>query len=113
MGNSKLKEGTKYDKGKVKYSTMPIHALQEVLKAFTYGADKYEAYNYSKGMDHTRYIDATLRHINAYLLGEDIDESGNTHLSHAVASLMMLMDNKVIGTGTDNRNPNYGKSKRD
>lgn len=105
----KLVEGTKYDNGKPKYSTVPIHAMNQVMQAFTYGANKYEAYNYSKGMDYTRYIDATLRHINAWLLGEDIDESGNTHLSHAVASLMMLMDNIAIGSGTDNRNPNYKK----
>ena len=96
MSKDKLQEGTKYDTGKSKYSTVPIHAMNQVMQAFTYGADKYEAYNYSKGMDHTRYIDAALRHINAYLLGEDIDESGNTHLSHAVASLMMLMDNIEI-----------------
>jgi hypothetical protein len=107
-----LIEGTKYDYGKIRYSTVPNYALEEVIQAFTYGADKYEAYNYSKGMNYTRYIDAALRHINAYLRGEDIDESGNTHLSHAVASLMMLMDNIKIGSGNDDRNPNYGiKSK--
>lgn len=109
MSKDKLQEGTKYDNGKPKYSTVPVHAMNQVMQAFTYGANKYEAYNYSKGMDYTRYIDAALRHINAWLLGEDIDESGNTHLSHAVASLMMLMDNIEIGSGTDNRNKNYKK----
>lgn len=106
---SKLKEGVKFDQGKRRYSTVPIHALNSVTDVFTYGADKYEAYNYSKGMDHTRYIDAALRHINSYLTGEDIDESGNPHLAHAACSIMMALDNILIGTGTDDRNPNYGK----
>ena len=41
----KLKEGMKFDGGKHRYSTMPIHAIKSVMDVFTYGANKYEAYN--------------------------------------------------------------------
>lgn len=101
--------GKKYDHQKPKYSTVPTLAMKEVMKAFTYGATKYGKHNYSGGMEYSRYVDAAIRHINAFLECEDIDESGNTHLSHAVASLMMLMDNIALGTGTDDRNKTYNE----
>lgn len=105
-----LKEGTKFDTGKPRYTTMPILATQSVMDVFTYGANKYEAYNYSKGMKHTRYIDAAIRHINAYLIGEDIDESGNPHLAHAACSILMALDNILLKVGNDDRNHNYKKA---
>lgn len=104
-----MSRAKKYDQEKPKYSIMPVLAVNEVMKAFTYGASKYGKYNYSGGMEYSRYVDAAIRHINDFLACEDIDESGNTHLSHAVASLMMLMDNIALGTGTDDRNSNYHK----
>jgi len=103
----KMSKAKKYDQAKPKYHVVPTYALEEVMKAFTYGADKYGAFNYSGGMEYSRYINAAIRHINDFLQGENIDESGNTHLSHAVASLMMLMDNMAIRAGTDDRNPKY------
>lgn len=99
----------KFDSGKPRMSTVPQLALMEVAKVFTYGANKYAAHNYSKGMEYSRYIDACHRHINAYLTGEDIDESGCYHIGHAIASLMMLMDNQLTKTGNDDRNETYKK----
>jgi len=108
MGKDKA---VKFDQGKKMYSTIPLKALQGVTDAFTYGANKYGKYNYSNGMEYSRYVDACMRHLNAWLLGENIDESGNTHLSHAIASLMMLEENQLSETGTDDRN--YGKKRKD
>ena len=54
--------------------------------------------------------DAAQRHINKYLLNEDIDdESGLYHLAHAVACLLMLLDNDLIGSSIDDRNKSYKK----
>ena len=102
-----MQKAKKHDQEKPRYSTVPIAALNDVIKSFTYGAQKYDDYNYSKGMNHSRYLNAAMRHINAYWMGEDMDESGNTHLANAVASLLMLMDSKITGVGTDDRNPKY------
>ena len=104
------KGSTKYDEGKPMYTSVPLLALEEITKVFTYGANKYAKYNYSLGSPYTRYIDAALRHINAFLKGEDIDESGYLHLAHAAASIMVTLDNIKADNGTDDRNPNYKRN---
>lgn len=93
----------KNDRAKVSYSDLPPIALEQVAKAFNYGAEKYSKFNYMKGMEYLRYYDACFRHLQEWRKGNDMDESGNTHLSHAVASLLMLMENINLSTGTDNR----------
>lgn len=93
---------------KPKMSLIPQLALVEVAKVFGYGANKYTEYNFSKGSDKTVYTDAALRHINSYLLNKDLDEeSGLSHLAHAISNLMMLLDNDLNKASIDNRNKSY------
>lgn len=82
----------KNDAGKAPLSMLPIEGLREAAKAFAYGAKKYSRGNFrSSSMAWSRLTDAALRHITSFANGEWIDpESGNSHLSHALASLMML-----------------------
>lgn len=83
--------GNKLDANKPKVSLIPSEAILEMAKAFTYGAAKYEADNFKKGIAYRRLIDATLRHVLAIADNEDVDqESGNLHVGHALASLAML-----------------------
>jgi hypothetical protein len=86
--------GTKHDQGKPQFRLIPQHALLEVAKVMTFGAQKYEPNNWMMVQNgHDRYIDAAQRHINAHLRGEMIDpESGFHHLSHAICSLMMAQE---------------------
>lgn len=97
----------KYDSGKPDFTLIPQEALLEVAKVFTYGANKYGVFNYSEGMEYRRYIAAAQRHINQWLRGEDLDEIGTNHLSNAIASLMMVLDNQKTNKGIDNRNKVY------
>ncbi len=82
----------KNDAGKPPLSMIPREALEEMAKAFAYGAAKYSRGNFRQsGMKWSRLTDAALRHITAFANGEWLDpESGNSHLSHALASLAML-----------------------
>lgn len=82
----------KHDSGKAPLSMIPREALEEAAKAFGYGASKYSRGNFRQSaMAWSRLTDAALRHITAFANGEWIDaESGNSHLSHALASLCML-----------------------
>ncbi len=102
-------ETKKFDEGKPDFTLIPQEALLEVAKVFTHGAAKYGRWNYSLGTDYTRYIAAAQRHINQWLRGEDIDEISTNHLSNAIASLMMVLDNQKTGKGIDNRNKVYKK----
>lgn len=73
------------------------HALGLVATVMAYGAEKYEKDNWklATGTDIDRYLDAALRHLSAHCSGELIDEeSGNSHMSHALTSLMMYTELK-------------------
>jgi len=94
----------KNDADKPKFTQIPPDVVLDIAKAFTYGDNKYGGYNYSKGMEWCRLVDASQRHILSFLTGEDIDESGNHHIDHAIASLIMLKHNINRNIGIDNRN---------
>lgn len=97
----------KNDQGKPSYTSMPQLALLEVVKQFTYGKEKYGKYNYSGDMDISRYLDALWRHLNQYLTGEDIDESGAHHLACVACNALMALDSILTSKGVDDRNKNY------
>jgi hypothetical protein len=102
--------GTKHDNGKPDLSLVPYSFLMEVAKALMYGEKKYGRYNFEKGFPTHRLLSAALRHIWAYVNGEDKDpESGLSHLAHAGASLAMLVRCLELGTATDTRSPNRSK----
>jgi hypothetical protein len=104
-----MDEFKKFDQGKPKFTMIPQLALKEVAKVFTHGADKYGEFNYSGNGDVLRYIDALHRHINQYLTGEDIDESGVHHLACVAANALMALDGIINNSINDNRNKAYLK----
>jgi hypothetical protein len=90
-------EGMKFDNGKPDYSLLPFAAVDEVVKVLTYGAAKYDRFNWEK-VDAVRYQAATMRHFSTHMQGEKIDpESGISHLAHAICSLLYLLDFELKG----------------
>ena len=86
-------KGTKNDQGKPRLAFIPAKAVFGIGQAFEYGAKKYADWNYKKGLSATRLSSALLRHVFAWLGGEDKDpESGLLHLYHAGACVCMLID---------------------
>lgn len=92
-------EGRKFDNGKPMMSLVPPWALEEIAKVMTMGAKKYAKDNWKLVPDgRQRYIDAMLRHINAFQKGEINDpEMGTHHLAHAACCLMFILDSDVSG----------------
>lgn len=86
--------GRKFDGGKLQYGLLPPHALQDVVKVLTFGAEKYEIDNWKRVPEaKRRYFDAAQRHLWAYKAGEMNDpETGVNHLAHAVCCLMFIND---------------------
>jgi hypothetical protein len=109
--DSKLEEaianpGTaiKFDQEKPDYSLLPPLPIDEVAKVWTFGKKKYASYNWAKGFAWSRPLAAALRHIFAFLRGEDRDpESGLLHLAHAICCLMMVIEFQITKTGVDDR----------
>ena len=88
-------KAVKHDNGKIRMELLPPNALEEIAKVFTFGANKYEEWNYIKGegLSYSRVYGAALRHLNAWYKGELTDkETNESHLAHAGCCIMMLME---------------------
>lgn len=79
-------------------------ALEEIAKALDFGKQKYGEWNYRGGFKWCRLTGSLLRHVYAWLKREDKDpETGLSHLAHAGANILMLLDHEILGLGEDNR----------
>lgn len=84
---------------------VPSTALVRIAMVMKLGAERYGAYNWrEKDVAATVYVDAAERHMRAWLDGEHTDvESGQSHLAHAAACMMILLDAMDNGGLIDNR----------
>jgi hypothetical protein len=65
--------------------------LVTAARVFEYGAEKYAAWNWAKGMNWSVPIGFALRHLYAILHGDEIDsESGQPHIGHVYCNVIML-----------------------
>jgi hypothetical protein len=92
---------------KAPMSTVSAPVLAEVGVAMLEGAAKYGRHNYrAVGVQSSVYYDATLRHLFAWWEGEDLDpDSGMSHITKAITSLVVLRDAMIQGALTDDRAP--------
>lgn len=88
-------------------TVLPMPALYEVAAAFMEGAAKYRRHNWREaGIRTSVYVDAAFRHLTSFWEGEDIDpDSGLSHVSKAIAGLMILRDAMMRDNVTDDRPP--------
>lgn len=94
----------KLDQGKPAVDLLPFLALAGVGEVLGYGAKKYAANNWRKGLAWSRLSAAALRHLFAFMRGEDLDpESGLPHLDHALCCILFLSEFQKTGGGTDDR----------
>lgn len=94
-----------YDEGKPPLAYLPWAGIDEVAMVQAYGHKKYKDYNnYRKGMEVGRNLSCAIRHIRAYMEGEDMDpESGRNHLAHAACRLLFVLQNIKDGKAIDDR----------
>lgn len=91
VNSNAVGSGARFNKGKVRYELIPTHLLESTARVFTYGANKYAAWNWVKGMPYSAVIGCVKRHLAAIERGEDYDaESGERHIGHLMCNLLML-----------------------
>lgn len=96
--------GIKTDAGKPRMELLSNIWLKGVAQVLTFGAHKYSDHQWRNGIVQSRLIGAALRHILAYLDGEDLDtETGLSHLSHASCELMFAAELAVTRPDLDDR----------
>jgi hypothetical protein len=70
---------------------MPPQFTEGVAAVLKFGARKYAANNWMRGMSWETVAGGILRHVTAFRRGEELDpESGLPHLDHAACGVMFL-----------------------
>jgi hypothetical protein len=96
--------GKKYDADKTCMDLLCPFAIEELAKVLTFGQQKYSAWNWCKGIKTSRLVAAVLRHIFAYMRGEDRDpETGLHHIAHAMCCCMFIIGMPHYVSGQDDR----------
>lgn len=96
--------GKKFDAGKPRIELIAPEMLTGTADILTFGAEKYGARNWEKGMSWSRVFGALMRHMWAWWAGEKLDpETGKPHLWHASCCLMFLIAYEQRNSGTDDR----------
>lgn len=97
-------EGRKDDGGKAPYHLLAPEMLEATALVLGFGAKKYSARNWEKGMHWSRPFGALMRHMWAWWRGEACDpETGYSHLWHASCCLMFLVAYEARNVGSDDR----------
>lgn len=83
--------GARFNSGKPDYSLIPMSTLADEALVWGYGAKKYAAWNWTKGMAWSVPFACAMRHMAAWQRGEDLDpESGLPNLAHVACNIRML-----------------------
>ena len=93
-----MERATRHNEGKLRWSLVDFNSFSPMVKVLEFGAKKYGIDNWKKGLYTTQICESMLRHIFAYLDGENLDEdSGLSHIGHIQANSMFLgfMDLKI------------------
>ncbi len=87
------KGGYKKDHGKIQLDLLSPSWINGVGLVLTFGAQKYAAHNWRRGLLYSRLTSACLRHLFAFIGGENLDpETQMPHLWHASCCLMFLSE---------------------
>jgi len=101
---STMSGGTKHDDGKVPLGLIDASALHNIAAVLDFGRKKYGEHNWRRGFRGSRLADAALRHVYAWVDGEDFDpESGLSHLAHAGCCIVFMLGLLASGRLVDDR----------
>lgn len=94
----------RFNDGKLQWSMVDFKSLEDMVRVMEFGAKKYGRNNWKKGLKTTEIVDSMLRHIYAYLDGEDVDpESGINHTGHIMCNAMFLSHMHLFRKDMDTR----------
>jgi len=88
-----MKSGAlKHLDSKVRMELVPSEMIEALARPLTYGAKKYDSFNWEKGIPYLTSYAAAMRHLLAWRKGVDIDEeSGLRHIEQAMLNLGMIV----------------------
>lgn len=102
--------GVKFDNGKTADELLPPELEEAVAAVLAFGAKKYAARNWEKGMAWSRPYAAARRHLRNWFARRDFGkgpgndrDSGYSDLHHAACNIAFLIAYEARGVGTDDR----------
>lgn len=106
LGELQLDKETadRFNTGKLRWGLVDFDALEDMVKVLEFGATKYDDHNWKKGLSTTEICESLMRHLTAYMKGEDKDqESGISHIGHIQCNALFLSYNEKFKTEFDDR----------
>jgi hypothetical protein len=86
-----MDKALRYNENKRRWSLVDFDSLEGMVKVLEYGSQKYSDNNWKKGLKTTEIAESLMRHLFAWLRGEDNDpESGLPHTGHILCNAMFL-----------------------
>jgi hypothetical protein len=92
------KQAARLNSGKLNYADIPMTGLIGVARVTTYGAQKYDRFNWQKGFPMTQLVDSAMRHLigdsshKGALTGERYDpESRLDHFAHVAWNILAIL----------------------
>lgn len=83
--------GDRFNTGKLRWGLVSWKALAPMVQVLEFGAKKYDDWNWTKGLKYTEVCESLLRHVHAFMQGENNDpESKLTHVGHILCNAMFL-----------------------
>lgn len=96
--------GERKNNGKLKWSLVSMVSLEPMIKVLMFGAEKYSAHNWRKGLKYSEIAESLQRHLNAFMEGEDNDsESKLSHVGHILCNAMFLSYMSIFRKDLDDR----------
>lgn len=82
-------KATRHNQGKPRWSLVHYKSMIPLVKVLEFGANKYNADNWKKGLDKKEILESMMRHLIALMDGELNDpESGELHIGHIMCNTM-------------------------
>lgn len=91
--------------GKPMLHLLPPGPLAQIAQVLEFGATKHHGpWAWTEGRNWSEHYDAMQRHAGAWWAGVDLDpETGASHMAHAAARVLFLLEYQKSGKGLDNR----------
>lgn len=109
------KKALRFNEGKLRWGLVDFDSLEPLVKVLEFGSQKYDDHNWKKGLPITGVCESLLRHVYAFMKGEDNDpESGLSHIGHIQCNAMFLAYYmRYLKESTDDRFIDKNKETKD
>lgn len=91
-----MEQAERFNSNKLRWSLVDFKSIEPLVRVLEFGAKKYSDHNrnkknWKKGMPVTEVTESLMRHLTAFMDGEDIDpESKESHIGHIQCNAMFL-----------------------